>query len=167
MEITTVEQAKETILKWLKENHHQIDEFKDENANFHFEIDFPVGTMKKQRIIQPKDYPQLVLVLNGVSIAQEHAEKLGKMKEEDREDFYNEIRKDLMFSEVSYDLNLDQEGIAKQVQFSYEFYFDGLTKTQTFKALLFNYRVLMYFVTKFNYKFGIPEMKQAPETLNV
>src|SRR3972149_1308448 len=131
------------------------------------EINFPVGTIKKQRIIQPKDYPQLVLVLNGVSIAPEHAEKLRKMKEEEREDFYNEIRKDLMFSEVSYDLNLDQEGIAKQVQFSYEFYFDGLTKTQTFKALLFNYRVLMYFVTKFNDKFGIPEMKQAPETLNV
>jgi len=167
LEITTVEQAKETILKWLKENHHQIDEFKDENANFHFEIDFPVGTMKKQRIIQPKDYPQLILVLNGVSIAPEHAEKLKKMTEEQREEFYNEIRKELMFSEVSYDLNLDQEGIAKQVQFSYEFYFDGLTKTQTFKALLFNYRVLMYFVTKFNDKFGIPEMKQAPETLNV
>jgi len=167
LEITTVEQAKETILKWLKENHHQIDEFKDENANFHFEIDFPVGTMKKQRIIQPKDYPQLVLVLNGVSIAPEHAEKLRKLSEDEREGFYNEIRKELMFSEVSYDLNLDPDGIAKQVQFSYEFYFDGLTKTQTFKALLLNYRVLMYFVTKFNDKFGVPEMKESPETLNV
>ena len=105
--------------------------------------------MKKQRIIQPKDYPQLVLILNGVSRAPEHAEKLKKMTEEEREKLYNEIRKELMFSEVSYDLNLDQEGIAKQVQFSYEFYFDALTKTQTYKALLLNYRVLMYFVTKY------------------
>lgn len=166
MEITTAEQAKETILKWLKENHHQIEDYKDQNAHFHFEIDFPVGTMKKERIIQPNDYPQLILVLNGVSIAPEHAEHLKKMKDDEREGFYNEIRKDLMFSDVSYDLNLDPEGIAKQVQFSYEFYFDGLTKTQLYKALLMNYRVLLYFVTKFNDKFGIPEMKQAPETLN-
>ncbi len=166
MEITTVDQAKETILKWLKENHHQIDEFKDDNANFHFEIDFPVGTMKKQRIIQPKDYPQLVLILNGVSIAPEHSDMLKQMKEGVRENFYNAIRKDLMFSEASYDLNLDQEGIAKQVQFSYEFYFDALTKTQLYKALLLNYRVLLYFVTTFNDKFGIPEMKNAPETMD-
>ncbi len=166
MEITTVEQAKESVLKWLKENHHQIDEFKDENANFHFEIDFPVGTMKKQRIIQPKDYPQLVLILNGVSIAPEHEEKLKAMKESEREAFYGEIRKDMMFSESSYDLNLDHDGVAKQVQFSYEFYFDGLTKTQLYKALLLNYRVLLYFVTKFNEKFGIPEAKNAPETIS-
>ncbi len=166
MEITTLEQAKETILRWLKENHHQIDEFKDDNANFHFEIDFPVGTMKKQRIIQPKDYPQLVLILNGVSIAPEHSDMLKQMKEDVRENFYNAIRKDLMFSEASYDLNLDQEGIAKQVQFSYEFYFDALTKTQLYKALLLNYRVLLYFVTTFNDKFGIPEMKNAPETMD-
>lgn len=156
LEITTVEQARETVLKWVKENHHNVEEYKDNNANFHFEIDFPLGTPKKQRIIQPKDYPSLILLLNGVSIAPEHMEKLKEMKEDDRERFYNEIRKDLMFSESSYDINLDEAGIARQVQFSYEFYFDGLTKTQLYRGLLVNYRTLLYFVTKFNDRFGLP-----------
>lgn len=163
MEITTIEEAREAILKWFKENHHNIEEFKDTNANFHFEIDFPIGTAKKQRIIQPKDYPSLVLILNGVSIAPEHMEKLKNMTEDEREHFYNEIRKDLMFLESSYDINLDQENIARQVQFSYEFYFDSLTKTQLYRSLLLNYRTLLYFVTKFNDKFGIPAMPKQQE----
>lgn len=163
MEINTVEEAREVILRWLKENHHNIEEFKDTNANFHFEIDFPVGTPKKQRIIQPKDYPSLVLLLNGVSIAPEHMEKLKAMTEDERDHFYNEIRRELIFSESSYDINLDEQGLARQVQFSHEFYFDSLTKTQIYRGLLINYRTLLYFVTKFNDKFGVPEMPKKQE----
>jgi hypothetical protein len=162
MEITTNEQAKELIKKWLTENHHQVSDVKDENANFHLEIDYPQSTMKRQRIIQPKEYPSMVLILNGVAIAPEHLEKMKKMSEDDRETFYSEIRRELLFIESSYDINMDEEGIAKQVQFSNEFYFDGLTKTQLFKALLMNYRTLMYIVTKFNDKFGVPVMANIP-----
>ena len=67
MEITTVEQAKDAIAKWLKENQHAVTEVKDENASFHFEIDYPIGSQKRQRIIQPKEYPGLMVLLNGVS----------------------------------------------------------------------------------------------------
>jgi hypothetical protein len=104
----------------------------------------------------------MVLILNGVAIAPEHLEKLKKMSEDDRESFYSEIRRELLFIESSYDINMDDEGIAKQVQFSNEFYFDGLTKTQLFRALLMNYRTLMYIVTKFNDKFGVPVMANIP-----
>lgn len=161
MEITTIEEAQSTILKWLKENHHNMNEVKDNNSNFHYELDYPLGTQKKQRVIQPKDYPSLVLLLNGVSIAPEHMEKIKAMSEEERDSLYNEIRKDLIFSDCSYDMNLDESGIVRQVQFSYEFYFDTLTKTQLYRGLLLNYRTLLYFVTKFNDKFGIPVVDNA------
>lgn len=162
MEITSVEQAKDAIKKWLNENHHQASEIKDENAHFHFEIDYPIGTQKKQRIIQPKEYPGLIVLLNGVSLAPEHIEKLKKMKEEKREEFYAEIRKDLIFAENSYDMNLDEDGIVKQVQFSYEFYFDGLKKTNLFRGLLLNHRALLYIVSKFNERFGVPILPTMP-----
>ena len=58
-------------------------------------------------------------------------------------------------------MNLDEAGVARQVQFSYEFYFDTLSKTQLYRGLLFNYRTLLYFVTKFNEKFGIPVLDSA------
>jgi hypothetical protein len=48
--------------------------------------------------------------------------------------------------------------VAKQIQFSFEFYLDGLTKTRLFEGLLLNHRTLIYIVTKFNEKFGIPVM---------
>ncbi len=165
MEITTIEEAKEAILQWLRENHHQIKEVKDNNAHFHFEIDYPLGTMKRQRIIQPKDYPSLILILNGVAIASDHMEKLKNMAEEEREKFYTELRKELLFQETSYEMNLDEKGIVRQVQFSYEFYFDSLTKTHLFRGLLLNYRILLYFVTRFNEKFGIPVMPKEPEAM--
>lgn len=159
MEFTTPEQAKNAIKKWLTENtHHVNDIVTDENANFHFEIDYPLGTQKRQRIIQPKEFPGLVVLLNGVSLAPEHVEKISEMEDEGREAFYAEIRKDLLFLDNSYDINFDEKGMPKQVQFSYEFYFDGLSKTNLFKGLLLNHRTLLYIVNAFNDKFGVPTM---------
>lgn len=162
MEITTPDQAKEAIKKWLTENHHSVNEIKDDAVTFHFEIDYPVGSQKRQRILQPKEFPGLVVLLNGVSVANEHAEKLKKLSEKERDRFYTDIRKDLLFLKNSYEMNLDDDGVAKTVQFSYEFYFDGLNKTNLFEGLLLNHRTLIYIVTKFNEKFGMPVMPTMP-----
>lgn len=161
MEITNPEQAKESIKKWLMENHHQVNEIKDDAVNFHFEIDYPLGSLKRQRVLQPKDYPGLIVVLNGVAIANEHIERLKKLNESDKDKFYGEIRKELLFLQNSYDMNIDEQGVAKQVQFSYEFYFDGLTKTKLYEGLLINHRTLLYIITKFNDRFGVPVMPTA------
>jgi hypothetical protein len=161
MEITTPDQAKDLMKKWLEENHHEVKEITDENATFHFEFDYPLGSMKRQRVIQPKEFPSLIVVLNGVSIAAEHAEKLKTMEANDRDAFYNEIRKDLLFLQNSYDLNTDEAGVAKQVQFSYEFYYDALTKTKLYEGLLLNHRTLLYIITKFNDEFGMPMMPKG------
>lgn len=165
MEITTPEQAKEIIKKWLVENHHSVVEVKDENVTFHFEIDYPLGSLKRQRVLQPKDYPGLIVLLNGVAIANEHLELLKNLSEEERDKFYAEVRKDLLFLDNSYDMNLDDEGVVKQVQFSFEFYFDGLTKTKLYEGLLVNHRTLLYIVTKFNEKFGVPSMPSKTDTV--
>ena len=159
MEITTADQAKTTIKKWLEENHHQVKEITDDAVSFHFEVDYPVGSLKRQRILQPKDFPGLVVILNGVSVAKEHLEKLKVQSEEERDKLYIDIRNDLIFLRNSYDMNLDEDGVAKQIQFSYEFYFDGLTKTKLFEGLLLNHRTLIYIVTKFNECFGIPNIQ--------
>ena len=158
MSIETTEDAKTTVTNWLTENGHQIKTIEDEGANFHFEIDYPLGSMKKQRVLQPKDYPGLMVLLNGVAIADEHKKKLHSLTEEERDVFYDQIRKDLLFLDNSYDMNTDEAGTVQQVQFSYEFYFDGLTKTQLYKGLLLNHRTLLYIVTVFNERFGIPNM---------
>lgn len=162
MEIVTPEQAKEAIKKWLSENGHQLTEIKDDHASFHFELDYPIGSQKRQRVIQPKEYPGLVVILSGVSLAPDHIKDMGAMEEDLREEFLSEIRKEIIFLENSYDINLDEKGIPKAVQFSYEFYFDSLTKTNIFKGLLLNHRSLIYIVTKFNDKFGIPTMPSMP-----
>lgn len=162
MEITTVEQAKQFIKKWLEENHHQVKEITDDAVTFHFEVDYPVGSLKRQRILQPKDYPGLVVLLNGVSIANEHTEKLKTMTEDEKDSFYGQIRNDLLFLDNSYDMNIDDDGVAKTIQFSYECYLDGLTKTSLYKGLLLNHRTLIYIVTKFNEKFGVPVMPSTP-----
>ena len=162
MEITTIEQAKGAVEKWLKENHHNVIEIKNDSANFHFEVDFPADTQKKQYVIQPKDYPSMILLLSGVSIAPEHLEKIKNISEEELDSFYNEITKETIFLENSFEMNTDELGIVQQIQFSLEFYFDSLTKTQLLKGLLLNHKSLMYIVTKFNEKFGIPTVSTHP-----
>ena len=162
MEITTPEKAADSIKKWLAENHHSVKEINDTAVSFHYEIDYPIGSLKRQRIIQPKDFPGLIVLLNGVSVASEHLEKIKELSREDKERFYGEIRNDLLFVPTSYDLNMDEDGVAKQIQFSYEFYYDALTKTKLFEGLLLNHRALIYIVTKFNDRFGVPAMPTMP-----
>ncbi len=163
MNITTVEQASEAIKKWLDENHHKTQDVNDTASTFHLEIDYPIGSLKRQRILQPTEFPGLIVLLNGVSIAKEHIESLKKLTREEREQFYGEMRDDLLFLKNSYDMNMDDEGVAKQIQFSYEFYLDGLSKTKLFEGLLLNHRTLIYIVTKFNDRFGIPVMPSGSE----
>jgi hypothetical protein len=158
MLITTAEEAKNAVSGWLKENSQEVKVIEDNTSNFHFETNYPLGSMKKQRILQPKNYPGLCVLLNGVAIADEHKEKLKKMTEKERDKFYGEIKKDLVFLENSYEMNTDEQDVVQQIQFSYEFYFDALTKTQLYKGLLLNHRTLLYIVIKFNEKFGIPTM---------
>ncbi len=164
MSINTIEDASKALNGWLEENKHQVRAIEDDAANFHFEIDYPLGSMKRQRILQPKDYPGLCVLLNGVAIADDHKAKLGEMEEDERDAFYDELRTDLIFLDNSYDMNTDEKGVVQQVQFSYEFYFDTLTKTQLFRGLLLNHRTLLYIVTQFNAKFGIPMMPEGAES---
>jgi len=160
MSISTDEEAKGAISGWLNENGHETNVIDDDKSSFHFEIDYPLGSMKRQRILQPKEYPGLVVLLNGVSIADEHKEKLKEMTEDEQFDFYNEIRSELLFVDNSFEMNTDEENVVQQIQFSFEFYYDTLGKTQLFKGLLLNHRTLLYIVTKFNDRFGIPDMPE-------
>lgn len=165
MEITTIEEAEQAIQKWLVENQHNAQRMKDEAANFHFEVDYPVSTQKRHRIIQPKEYPGLILLLTGVATATEHREELKNMEEHEKDAFYSEIRKDILFLGNTYDLNTDENNVVTQIQISHEFYLDTLTKTQLYKGLLLNHKTLLYFINKFNDKFGVPEAPKQQETI--
>ena len=116
MSISTPEEANKVLNGWLEENKHQVRAIEDEQASFHFEIDYPLGSMKKQRIIQPKEYPGLVVLLNGVGVAEEHKDKLKELSEDDTDTFHNFIRKAFIFAENSYDMNTTDEGVIDQIQ---------------------------------------------------
>ncbi|MEE8575204.1 MAG: DUF2299 family protein, partial [Thermodesulfobacteriota bacterium] len=118
MSITTHEDANTAVTGWLNENGHQVKPIEDTSTNYHYEIDYPLGSMKKQRVLQPKDYPGLCVLLNGVGIAEDHKKELAEMEEDARETFYNQIRKDLIFLDNSYDMNTDEKGVVQQIQFS-------------------------------------------------
>ncbi len=158
MSITSAEEASKAISGWLEENGHEVKVIEDDKSNFHLETGYPLGTVKNQRILNPKEYPGLCVLLNGVSIADEHKKSLKEMSEDEREKFYGDLKKELIFLDNSYEMNTDEQGIVQQVQFSYEFYFDSLTKTRLFKGLLLNHRTLLYIVMTFNEKFGLPTM---------
>ncbi|MFQ5815362.1 MAG: DUF2299 family protein [Candidatus Hydrothermarchaeaceae archaeon] len=161
MEISNPEQAGEAIRGWLKDNNHSIKEVDDDGANFHFVIDYPIGAPNKQAITQPKKVPGLIVIINNIIIAPDHIKKLKGMEQKAREDFYSYIRRDLLFLENSYNMSINDEGVLERIQFSYEFYFDGLTKTQLFKGLLLNHRTFLYIVLSLRGRFGGSEPSKS------
>jgi len=166
-EIVTSAEARDAIEGWLTGNHHEFSSVEDEAAAFHLDVDYPPRSNKRQRIIQPREFEDMLIFLNGISTAPEHQKQMKEMLPMERDNFFDTLRKQLMFAESSVEWEVNDEGVIEQVQFSFELYFDGLSKTSLFRALLMQHRALLFVITSFNQKFGVPTLDAPPELVSV
>ncbi len=137
-------EVKEILRKWLSSNEHSIRELKDDNASFHFEIDFPTGQQSKQHIVQPKKISDLLLIVNSISISPDHQDGLQKMKPDERQSLITSLGKRYVLRDNQYEFNFNHEGLLSGVTFTYPIFFDGLTKNSFYKALDCNFKSYLF-----------------------
>lgn len=164
MDIKTFEEAKAAIEGWLKENKHSIRVMDDKNANFHFDVDFPIGAPTKQYIVNPKGIPGLIAIINPIIISEQHVNLMKNSKPGLRKEFFSRMKDKLLFQDNNYNAQVDKEGIMRKISFTNEFYFDGLTKTRLIKALSINYKSYIYVNLLLNEIFGGKDFTRSDES---
>ena len=151
------------VQAWLTEEGVYRDKVPDDNANYHYKIEFPQGSGRPADIIQPKPRDDLILIISGVSLSEEHYEGLKSKSKKERDDILWDMRFDLLFRNSDFNMlpNLDD---LKTIQFIRPLHFEGLTKNVLMDAIREDYKCHLYIVWKMQRLFGAAPPK-SPETM--
>lgn len=148
-----IDEMSRTIRNWLSDEGIYKDKLTDDKAHFHFIAEFPQGSGRGIDIIQPKNRDDLILVGNGLMIAQEHSDKLKELAVLEKTEFLWDIRFGLLFRESGFNMLPDGTN-PKTVQFTREIHYDGLNKNKLMEVIRENLRCNLFVMWKFNKQFG-------------
>jgi len=131
------------IKDWLTDEGIFRTQVTDENAHHHFQIEFPSGSGNLRGIIFPKPSEDIVLIIGGAGLSQEHYQKLKSMPPQERKNLLWDMRFDLLFKESEFKMIPNPEDL-QQIQFIRPLRLDGLTRNILMDAIRDNYRCVLY-----------------------
>lgn len=151
------------IRNWLVEEGIYKDKVADDGATYHFLAEVPPGSQQIIDVIQPKPREDLVVLVSGVQLSEEHYKSLKAMPKTKREEILWDIRFSLLFLESGFQI-IPGVDDPKIFQFTRELYFDGLTKIIFMDAIKQIYRCKLFIIWKMLQLFGEapPSTSQEP-----
>jgi len=144
----------ETIQKWLIDESLFKDKLPDENANFHYIINYPENHVMD--IIQPLGKNDLILIGCATEIASEQRALMREAKKSEREDYIWELRYTLNTQLLDFNLQLENDNELKQFIITDKIFEDGLTKHLFIKTIEKVFKSKIQCIWKLEQKFGIP-----------
>jgi hypothetical protein len=146
------ESFEEKVLRWVTENALVNEKLQDEAANFRYRVEYPRDSGTYTDIINPKDHPDLLLLIATISIDPIHQTALQSLPQNKRMDFLDDLTKTLLFQPVSY-YAVPEMYRPESIQFSKELYLDGINKMNFIEGMAGIYRCITYVVWKYRSKF--------------
>lgn len=139
------------IQKWLADEGYFRQKVPDENANFHFIINYPEGHVID--VIQPKGKEDMVVIGCATNVSPEHLSQIKKMSLDDREKFIWEFR--FAINNLMVDFQIQHpENVLQSYVVSTEIYEDGLTKDRLISSVKSVFRAKLQGLWKIQQKFG-------------
>jgi hypothetical protein len=138
----------------------------DDNANFHFILNFPPNIPHTIDLIQPKGKEDLIVIVCSTLISPEHLEKIKGLSIKDRMDFLWELKFLLGNRPTQFSMH-HPDGILQNLQIVAHIYFDGLTKDRFMKVLGDVYASKLLAVWKIQQKFGSKETESGRTTYEI
>lgn len=120
------------IQNWLIDEGFLKEKIVDENANFHYVINYPENNIMD--VIQPKGKDGVVLVGCATQVADQHLTLMRQSSEKTKEDFVWNVRFALNKYLVDFDLNVENNEL-RQFVITDEIYDDGLSKHNFIKTI--------------------------------
>ncbi|HML05541.1 MAG TPA: DUF2299 family protein [Methanobacterium sp.] len=142
------------IQKWLSDEGLFRQKVPDDNANFHFMINYPEGHVLD--VIQPKGKDDMVLIACATNVSPEHQTEIRKLNSEKKEKFMWEFRFLLNNQFVDFQLQ-HPENVLQSFLITDEIFEDGLTKDRLISSVKKIFRAKLQGIWKIQMEFGVHE----------
>jgi hypothetical protein len=150
---STLTQVMEKVRNWLVEEGIYKDALPDQEATFHFIVNFPPNSPHILHIIQPKMRKDLLLFMGGIELSKEHYEALKALPKAQRDQILWDMKFQLLFKAVDFQMTPNLEEL-KALQFTKPVYFDGLNKNEFMNGLREVFKCILFIIWKMVQLFG-------------
>ncbi|HIP25757.1 MAG TPA: DUF2299 domain-containing protein [Archaeoglobus profundus] len=142
---------REKVKHWLIEEGIFKTEVPDDNADWHFVVEFPSGSNQISDIIKLKGR-DLVVVVSGIILAEHHYKALHSLPKEKKRNLIFKWKMDLLFRKAEFRMLPDAENI-RQIEFQVPIYVEELTKPKLMEALREIFKCKLYIIWSVNHEF--------------
>lgn len=149
----------EQVEKWLLDEDILREMKYDENADFHFIVEFPKENIMD--IVKPKDKDSLIIAC-ATQVAPQHINLMESADKKTQKDFILDLNFGLNQFLVDFELQVNQD-ILRQFVITEQIFEDGLTKDSLYKTLKKVFKSKLHCIWLIDRKFG---SIQAPSNEN-
>lgn len=151
----------EKIRTWLMDENALLEKKFDENAEFHYIIEFPKDNIMD--VVKPKEKDAIVVAC-ATQVSPEHLALMNSSKPEKRRDFLFDLQFGLNSYLVDFDLNVNKD-ILQHFVVTNTIYEDGLNKNEFMKTLNRVFKAKLFCIFLINKQFGHvnPQVKPSNE----
>lgn len=143
----TIEQD---VKNWLADEGVFREKTADENAEFHFVIEFPKDNVMD--VVKPKG-KDVIVIGCATQVSPEHLSLMQSASPEEKAEFFYEVSTSLNMFLVDYELNIDQD-LLQQFIVTDTIFDDGLSKNNLFKTLKRVFKAKLHCIMILNHGFG-------------
>lgn len=140
----------DTIRMWLSDEDILREVKYDENADFHFIVEFPKDNIMD--VVKPKD-KDCVVIACATQVSPEHTSLMNSSSDKKRSKFIQELNYGLNNFLVDYELNISQN-ILQQFVITDQIFEDGLTKHEFVRTLKRVFKSKLHCIWLINEKFS-------------
>ena len=140
----------DTVKKWLSDEDILREVKYDENADFHFIVEFPKDNIMD--VVKPKN-KDCVVIACATQVSPEHTNLMNSSSDKKRAKFIQELNYGLNNFLVDYELNISQN-ILQQFVITDQIFEDGLTKHEFVRTLKRVFKSKLHCIWLINEKFS-------------
>ena len=152
----------ENVRQWLSDEDVLREMKYDENADFHFIVEFPKDNIMD--VVKPKDKDCLIIAC-ATQVAPQHLDLMRQADNRTQKDFIMELNFGLNSFLVDYELQVSQD-ILQQFVITEQVFEDGVTKNEVFKTLRRIFKSKLHCIWLIDQKFGNAPVNMAGSNEN-
>ena len=152
----------ENVKQWLTDEDFLREVKYDENADFHYIVEFPKDNIMD--VVKPKD-KDCIVVACATQVAPQHLDLMNRADNNTQKSFIMDLNFGLNSFLVDYELQVSQD-ILQQFVITDQIFEDGLTKNELIKTLKRIFKSKLHCIWLIDQKFGQIQVNAAPSNEN-
>lgn len=152
----------ENVRLWLTDEDFLREVKYDENADFHFIVEFPKDNIMD--VVKPKDKDCIVIAC-ATQVAPQHLDLMKRADMKTQKDFIMSLNFGLNQFLVDYELQVSND-ILQQFVVTDQIFEDGLTKNEFIRTLKRVFKAKLHCIWLIDEKFGSIQVNAAPSNQN-